>query len=243
MDKLTPQVPTVFETVARVRYSEVDHRGRMTPPALINAFQDCSALQSELLGLGMSHLKEQRRAWVLSHWLIAVDRYPELCEEVTTGTFAASFRGIRAIRCFYLRDADGRIIARGQGTYAFINLETGRPERPGADQTDPYGTHEPLKMPSESRHIALPDRLEPRGPVTVRRHHIDTNEHVNNSQYVQMALEFAPRDAEPHLLRVDYRRAAALGDIMYPQVSVGSDRTVVALCDKSGDRFAVVEMS
>ena len=74
-------------------------------------------------------------------------------------------------------------------------------------------------------------------------HHIDTNEHVNNSQYVQMALEFAPRDAEPHLLRVDYRRAAVLGDIMYPRVSVGPDRTVVALCDKSGDRFAVVEMS
>ncbi len=168
MDKLTPQVPTVFETVARVRYSE---------------------------------------------------------------------------RCFYLRDADGSIIARGQGTYAFLNLETGRPERPGADQTDPYGTHEPLRMPSESRHIALPDRLEPRDPITVRRHHIDTNEHVNNSQYVQMALEFAPRDAEPHLLRVDYRRAAVLGDIMYPQVSVGPDRTVVALCDKSSDRFAVVEMS
>ena len=32
----------MYEFDSRVRYSEVDHHGTMTVPALINYFQDCS---------------------------------------------------------------------------------------------------------------------------------------------------------------------------------------------------------
>ena len=35
----------MYEFDSRVRYSEVDHHGTMTVPALINYFQDCSNLQ------------------------------------------------------------------------------------------------------------------------------------------------------------------------------------------------------
>ena len=36
----------MYEFDSRVRYSEVDHHGTMTVPALINYFQDCSTFQS-----------------------------------------------------------------------------------------------------------------------------------------------------------------------------------------------------
>ena len=42
----------MYEFDSRVRYSEVDHHGTMTVPALINYFQDCSTFQSEDLGIG-----------------------------------------------------------------------------------------------------------------------------------------------------------------------------------------------
>ena len=35
----------MYEFDSRVRYSEVDHHGTMTVPALINYFQDCSTFQ------------------------------------------------------------------------------------------------------------------------------------------------------------------------------------------------------
>ena len=46
---------------SRVRYSEIDHTGNMTLPALINYFQDCSTFQSEDIGLG----KEKSMDFVL----------------------------------------------------------------------------------------------------------------------------------------------------------------------------------
>ena len=53
---------------SKVRYSEIDHRGTMTLPALINYFQDCSTFESESLGFGVKAAKEKKKAWILSYW-------------------------------------------------------------------------------------------------------------------------------------------------------------------------------
>ena len=89
----------------------------------------------------------------------------------------------------------------------------------------------------------MPDELAAAEPVQVRRGLIDTNEHVNNCQYVQLALDLLPREAAPRTLRVDYRRAAVLGDTIYPKLAQTSERTVAALCDADGAPYAVVELA
>ena len=58
----------MYEFNSRVRYSEIDHHGTLTLPALINYFQDCSTFQSEDVGLGTEVLKAEKRAWILSYW-------------------------------------------------------------------------------------------------------------------------------------------------------------------------------
>ena len=146
-----------YEFEGRVRYSEIDHRGTMTLPALINYFQDASTFQSEAIGLGMDRLKHDRKAWVLSYWQVIVERYPQMCEKITTGTFATEFKGLYGNRNFYMKDGSGELIARANSIWAFMDLEKGRPVRPTAEHIDPYGTCEPLDMPYEGRSRAKPE--------------------------------------------------------------------------------------
>ena len=75
----------------------------------------------------------------------------------------------------------------------------------------------------------------------MRRYHIDTNEHVNNCQYVQMALEFLPADRQFRQIRVEYKKSAVLGDVIYPKRSREEERTVIELCAENGRPYAVVE--
>ena len=75
----------------------------------------------------------------------------------------------------------------------------------------------------------------------MRRYHIDTNEHVNNCQYVQMALESLPKDKEVHQMRVEYKKSAVYGDMIYPRIAAEDDRTVVELCDENAKPYAVIE--
>ena len=231
-----------FEFDARVRYSEIDHRGTLTLPALINYFQDCTTFQSEELGLGSEFLQREKKAWVLSYWQIIVDRYPGMCEQVTVGTFATKFSGFIGNRNMYMLDESGEQIACANSIWAFMDMEKGRPCRPKPEWISAYGTGEPLDMPYEERKILVPESFEDRESFPVRKYHIDTNEHVNNCQYVQMAMEMLPGDINVRQLRVDYKKSAVLGDMIFPKVSEEQDRTVVELCDEVGKAYAVVEM-
>ena len=241
MEKLDP---AAFEFDAHVRYSETTHNGTMALPALIDIFQDCSIFHSEKIGYGPGFLKNEQKAWVLTHWHIVVDRYPKLAEQITVGTFASSFKTVSAGRDFYLRDAEGRVIARAHSTWGFMDLAAGKPVRPTAEHVAAYGLGMPLEMPKESRKIALPaaDELHACDPITVRRDLIDTNEHVNNSQYVRIALSVLPDEMQPHRARVDYRRSAVLGDVIQPHVEIEEGRTVVLLADDDGAPYGVVEL-
>ena len=84
-----------YEIEGRVRFSEIDHRRRMTLPAIINYFQDCSIFQSEELGYGLAYLKERKKAWMLSAWQIAILRYPRMGERIAVSTWASGFKGMK----------------------------------------------------------------------------------------------------------------------------------------------------
>lgn len=232
----------IYEFSGRVRYSEIDHRGTMTLPALINYFQDCSTFHSESIGLGMERLKLKKKAWVLSYWQIIIDRYPKLYEKITTGTFATEFKGLFGNRNFYMKDEEGGRIACANSIWVFMDLEKGRPCRPAEEDIAPYGVNEPLDMPYEDRKISVPEVFEDRESFPVRKYHIDTNEHVNNCQYVQMALEMLSGDISVRQVRVDYKKSAVLGDIIYPGVAQDQGRIVTELRDENKRPYAVIEM-
>lgn len=232
----------IYEFSGRVRYSEIDHRGTMTLPALINYFQDCSTFHSESIGLGMERLKLKKKAWVLSYWQIIIDRYPKLYEKITTGTFATEFKGLFGNRNFYMKDEEGGRIACANSIWVFMDLEKGRPCRPAEEDIALYGVNEPLDMPYEDRKISVPEVFEDREPFPVRKYHIDTNEHVNNCQYVQMALEMLSGDISVRQVRVDYKKSAVLGDIIYPGVAQDQGRIVTELRDENKRPYAVIEM-
>lgn len=226
----------------RIRYSEIDHHGSITLPGIINYFQDCSTFQSEDIGVGMSVLKERQKAWILSYWQVIIDRYPMLGEHITVSTFATEFKGLFGNRNFVMKDKEGRQIACANSLWVFMDVKNGRPARPGTEDIAPYGTEKPLDMPYEGRKILLPETLTDREAFPVRKYHIDTNEHVNNCQYVQMAMEMLPKDRQVHQLRVDYKKSAVLGDIIYPKLAQEPDRTVITLCDEAGSAYAVLEL-
>ena len=226
---------------SRVRFSEVDHTKKMTLPGIINYFQDCSIFQSESLGLGVDYLAERRKAWVLSAWQVEVLRYPEIAEAVSVHTWATNFKGMLGERNFCMRDQAGGRIACANSVWVYMDLEKGRPTRPPEEEISRYGTGEPLDMGQVSRKIMLPDRMEAKAPFAVKRYHIDTNEHVNNCQYVQMAMELMEDEAVVHHLRAEYKKSAVCGDMIIPRAGSDAGRTVIELCGRDGSPYAVVE--
>lgn len=58
------------------------------------------------------------------------------------------------------------------------------------------------------RRITVPEEYEEKEPVLVMKHHLDTNHHVNNAQYVEIVREFLPEHFQIGEMRVEYKKAA-----------------------------------
>ncbi len=88
------------------------------------------------------------------------------------------------------------------------------------------------------RKIVLPKDCQSAEPVYGGGHHIDTNQHVNNAQYVDIARELLPEKFTIRELRTEYKKAAVLGDVMYPKIGKTAEGYVVSLQDAAGNVFA-----
>lgn len=230
----------MFES--RVRFSEVDHRKQITLPAIINYFQDCSTFQSEALDLGLEFCERRKRAWILSSWQVTVERYPELGESIRIRTWASSFQGLFGYRNFCMEDGQGRLAAYANSAWVYMDTQKGRPVKALPEDVEKYGIGEPLEMEYESRKIRLPEETEEGDSFLVRKYHIDTNEHVNNCQYVQMAMEALLEEEKVYHMRAEYKKSAVYGDRIYPRLAIEEERRVVELCDEAGKPYAVVEL-
>lgn len=235
----------MYEMKSRVRLSEVADNGCMTLTGIINSFQDTSIFQSEELGVGTKYLEKQKKAWVLSSWQVEVRRYPELGETIRTSTWASSFHSFFGDRNFVMKDEKDEVIAYANSIWVYIDLESGRPARPSSEEISRYGTEPPYPMEYASRKVKMPEEGVRKAPVKVKKYHIDTNHHVNNCRYVQMAVELLEEDgmdAEFTELRVEYKKSAVYGDMIYPVVSIRGNVSRTALCDENGKPYAIVEL-
>lgn len=226
---------------SRVRYSETGEDGLLTMPGILNYFQDCSTFQSDELGLGGDVLREWKRFWVLSAWQVIVERYPKMGEKIKTSTWAYDFRGFMGMRNFMLETTDGERLAYANTFWTYINAENGFPVKLQERDIAAYGCEEKLDMQYASRKIKLPDAYEQKEIFSVQKHHLDTNHHVNNCQYVQMAMDYLPEDFKIRQMRAEYKQQARLNDVICPCVAAEADRTTILLNDQKNEPYAVVE--
>lgn len=227
----------------RIRYSETGENGCLTLPGILDYFQDCCTFHSEFIGQGMETMKKRGLAWVLSSWQVVVNRYPRMGETVRTTTAPYEFRGFLGMRNFTMDTLEGERLAYANTIWSNINFETGRPEKLKDEDIAGYELSEKLVMEYAPRKIALPGNLEAGEAFAVQKHHLDTNHHVNNCQYVRMAADYLPEGFSIHQMRAEYKKQAVLNDVFYPLVGRGNGKVTVVLGNEQGAAYAVVEFT
>lgn len=227
---------------SRVRFSETGEDKKLTLNSIINYFQDCSTFHSETIGVGMDFLAERKQAWVLSAWQIVVKRYPSLCENIKITTWPYDFRRFFGDRNFIMEDEQGNRLAYANTLWTFIDMETGHPVKVDEEQVKVYELEEKLDMEYAPRKISIPSDSAEFPSFTVKSHHLDTNHHVNNGQYILMAQEYIPVGFTVKEMRAEYKKQAVLDDVIVPKVAEENGIFTVVLGSPSGEIYAIVEL-
>ena len=232
-----------YEFHSHVRYSECGEDGRLSLKAVVDYFQDTATFQGEHLGIGVGYLKKQNIAWILTSWQIITDHFPKLAEPVTAQTWAYDFKNFYGLRNLVLLDGEGRKAAWANSVWVLMDMARMRPVKVPPLLLEKYGSDEPLEMEYAPRKIKEPETGEEMTPFAVVKTHLDTNHHVNNGQYIEMARTYLPEKFDLYETRVEYKAQAHLGDLICPKVCTEDGVVTVSLRNEEGRSYCVVRFA
>lgn len=177
--------------------------------------QESAGHHSTLLGFGEEKMKSLGLMWVVIRYRVEVARYPAAGESITVETWPGPVRHGFCPRAYNLLDGSGALLLRACATWAVVDRESRKmvsPQERGVNL-------EPLVTGEE-----IPQGGAIRKPVTDRERrfvvpaeYLDSNGHMNNTTYFDLAEESIERRAALSGLKqvsVEYVNEALQGEEM-----------------------------
>ena len=214
----------------KVTTSTCDSDGKLKLYSALQMMQDCSEMWIDSEQGVKDYFEKENMAQLLASRQVEVIRRPSFKEELTVTTSVYGMKSMFGFRNTFIYDAEGLPCYRTWSMGAFVDKSTGKLKKVD-DQTISTMLLEPkLDMNYKDRRIILPkEGGTVLAPVAVQRADIDYNKHVNNANYIRMAMELLPDGFEVKGLRVEYRVPARLNDQLVPTVYQQDELFIVAL--------------
>ena len=227
----------------KVTTSACDSEGRLKLYSALQMMQDCSEMWIDSEPGVKQYFTEQNMAQLLATRQVEIVRVPAYKEELTVTSSVYGMKPMFGFRNTFIYDAEGKPCYKTWSMGAFVDKAAGKLKRVD-DATIQSMTLDPkLDMDYKDRRIILPkDGGEIIEPIKVLRADIDYNKHMNNANYVRMAMELLPEDFVVTGLRVEYRVAAKLGDTIVPTI-YRHDKVIIISLSIGEEVSAIIEFS
>ena len=226
----------------KVTTSTCDSEGRLKLYSALQMMQDCSEMWIDSEPGARKFFTDNNMTQLLATRQVEVIRVPRFKEDLTVTTSIYEVMPMYGFRNTFIRDAQGQPCYRTWSMGAFVDLATGRLARLSEDAIASLTLEPKQEMNYRGRRIILPKQdgmvLE---PVSVMRADIDYNRHMNNANYVRLAMELLPDGFEVRNLRVEYRIAAKLGDRLTP-ILYQTDGGYIVSLTIDGQPSAIIEL-
>ncbi len=226
----------------QVTTSSCDSEGQLKLYSALQMMQDCSEMWIDSEPGVKRYFAEQNMAQLLASRQVEIVRIPSFKEKLTVITSVYGMKPMFGFRNTFIYDAEGKPCYRTWSMGAFVDKSNGKLKRVDND-TIASMTLEPQKeMTYGDRRIILPkEGGQTYDPIPVMKADIDYNHHVNNANYIRMAMELLPDDFEVRNLRVEYRVAAKLSDTLTPTVYHPEEETFLISLSIGEEVSAIME--
>lgn len=182
----------IFTRSFRVRYSELDAAGWVSPAAYLRYLVETAYDWGEALGLGARDSERLGIFWLIRETEIRLLHPLRHNDRFDFTIWMVNWQRVRGTRCFELTSG-GEVLAQGSQHIVCMDSSTLRPTSPPETLLENFRLEQPRVFPFER----FP-KIEP--PATcfsfsrrVEWGDLDTLEHVNNAAYVTLAEEAAAR--------------------------------------------------
>ncbi|OQA29504.1 MAG: Acyl-ACP thioesterase [Verrucomicrobia bacterium ADurb.Bin345] len=177
-----------------VRSYESDASRRVTLQTLCNYLQETAWLHAARLGFALADREGHDKTWVLLRLHVNMVRYPVWGDTISVSTWPSGRNRLYAYRDFEIRDSGDEVLGTATSSWIIIDAKKRRPQRI-PDELE----HSILRSSAIAFHDALfrdepvgPERIDAEMSFNVRLSDIDVNNHVNNVNFIEWAIEAVP---------------------------------------------------
>ncbi len=225
-------MPLEFCRTFRIRHYECDAFGHVNHANYLRFMQETALDASAAVGFDVQWYRRHNRAWIIRETDITYLRPLVYGDVVAIRTWVDHFDHIRSRRAYHLALAgSGEPIAQAHTDWVYMNLETDRPEVVPPEMAAAFAAPQ-LRIERQHFPKAPP---APAGTFTMRQavtwHDLDTQQHVNNANYVTYLEECSMRVGSAfgwpaqRMLKegfaivarryhIQYKQPARLGDVL-----------------------------
>jgi acyl-ACP thioesterase len=183
---------STYREAFQVRSYETDPQGRLQVPILCQLLQEAATAHAAILGVAVESLIDSGVAWVLSRLHFEMNRWPAADEDITIETWPEAASRLFTERRFEILDGSERRIGSVSTLWLVLDLGRRRPVRLPPQVAERLHEHELGDEPRRFGDLVAPEPAEHELGFTVRRSDLDLAAHVNNTSYVEWAIEAVP---------------------------------------------------
>ena len=215
------------------QYSGPDFK--ITNTSLLRLFEDMACYHGALAG---EDIRTSPTAWLLTAYKVVVKKRPEYNQRIKVRTWSRECRNFFACREFEIIDESGELLVCAITEWAHYNKVENRLEKVTPELAEAYCS-EPDRTnfgPFRIKRLHESDDFKVSECFTVAKNWIDTNNHMNNVYYLDlaemMAEETLGKSVSSDEFEIFYRQQIKCGETVLCHVSESNDGVLVSVLSK-----------
>lgn len=185
---------SVYEETYPVFSFLLDPMKRLSIPAAFGILGDAAGRDAQRRGWGYDELLLRNQAWVLIRARMEVERQPSWGERIILRTWPKLMEGVIAYRDFQVMDINRNILIAGSTGWTLMDLTSRRPVRLIGKEYDTGHLANIHAINGRPEKINWPGSLVTVKEITAEYGHLDMNNHVNNSRYIEWIINEIPAE-------------------------------------------------
>lgn len=182
----------IYEMQVKPRALDITEKEEVKFTAIVDYLQQIAYEHAYNLELSFQQTFKQNLTWYLLRYYIQMHKYPRLNDLLTVRSWVAhSESELYSLRDFQILDQSGKIICSATTSWLLFHFIKKRPVSYIDHFADRPFRHE-RSVEYDFPKLGLPEKIDAKAELTVRRSDLDLNRHVNNRVYLEWAIESMP---------------------------------------------------
>ena len=199
----------------QINTQHIDFQKNVTLSSLFHLIMKTAGKDADNNGFGLLKLQTADFTWVLSRFVLDMERFPQEDEHITIETWIEDVNKIFTSRNFAIRNGNSEIIGYATSSWAVIDIQSRQSVQLDAmPELNDFILPEPTPIGGTTRIPNVEGEIA--NSFKVKYSHIDVNRHASSPFYIQWLADCFPLDFyETHRLKrfeINFLREVTFGD-------------------------------